>query len=351
MLLYGEISGVLRFQLQSLSICFVVSKESCMYGSPLEKVNVFTFLGVWFDERLTWAIHIAKTLGKCENVLNVMRSLFGCDWGADRETMILIYQAMIRSSFDYGCFVWGSAAKSSLGKLDVLQARALRLCCGAYRTSPVSALLMEMGEMPLFLRQIQLGLQYWIKLSGSSQAFPVRCMLRGSWEFEGRVKRKPFFEVINQWAGKLGMEQEHIATHANWVSVPYWLMQEVDINLTFLEEEDKSGIACSVELCLQQEMATHLGIFTDGSRDPVSRRAGFGVYVAQLNLWSGLRITDGSSVFATELLAILWALWWVEDVKPDRVLICSDSAAALTALQVGKSKARPDLINEIVCFI
>lgn len=74
--------------------------------------------------------------------------------------MLLIFQAMIRSVLDYGCFVYGSASKSVLDRLDVLQARALRLCCGAFRTSPVPALLIEMGEMPLWLRRIKLGLQY-----------------------------------------------------------------------------------------------------------------------------------------------------------------------------------------------
>ena len=76
-----------------------------MYGSPLEKVKAFKLWGVWFEERMTWAVHVRTILLKCENVLNVIRCLAGCEWGADRETMLLIFQAMIRSSLDYGCFV------------------------------------------------------------------------------------------------------------------------------------------------------------------------------------------------------------------------------------------------------
>ena len=121
-----------------------------MYGSSLERVKDFKFLGVWCDKQLTWAVHIAKILTKCNKVLNVMRSLYGCDWGAERETMHLIYQAMITSVLDYGCFVYGSAAKSVLGKLDILQTKALRLFCGAFKISPIH-LLIKMGEMPLCL--------------------------------------------------------------------------------------------------------------------------------------------------------------------------------------------------------
>ncbi len=53
--------------------------------------------------------------------------------------------ALIRSVLDYGCVVFGSAAQSQLKKLDVVQAQALRLCCGAFKTTPVSALQVEMG--------------------------------------------------------------------------------------------------------------------------------------------------------------------------------------------------------------
>lgn len=81
---------------------------------------------------MTWAVHIAKILGKCDKVLNVIRHLAGCHLGADRMTMHLIYQAMIRFVLDYGCCVYGSAAKSVLGKLDILQTKALRLCSGCF---------------------------------------------------------------------------------------------------------------------------------------------------------------------------------------------------------------------------
>ncbi len=51
-----------------------------------------------------------------------------------------MYIALIRSELDYGSIVYDSAAK------------ALRLCCGAFKTTPVSALQVEVGEMPLQIR-------------------------------------------------------------------------------------------------------------------------------------------------------------------------------------------------------
>ena len=56
-------------------------------------------------------------------------------------------------------------------------------------------------------------------------------------------------------------------------------------------------------------------------------------------------------MFTAELLAIYWAVRWVEQGGPEEVVICSDSAAALEALRGGKSKARPDLVSEILSFM
>ena len=44
------------------------------------------------------------------------------------------------------------------------------------------------------------------------------------------------------------------------------------------------------------------------------------------------RATDNLSVYTKELLVILLAPEWVEEVRPDRVVICSDTCTALMSL-------------------
>lgn len=39
-----------------------------MYNQDLERVKPFKLLGVWFDEKLTWGIHIQKIVDKCEKL-------------------------------------------------------------------------------------------------------------------------------------------------------------------------------------------------------------------------------------------------------------------------------------------
>ena len=69
---------------------------------------------------LTWGKQINNVFNKCEKVINVMRSLSGSTWGADRDSLLMIYRAMIRSRIDYGCIRYGTAAESHLKKLDVI---------------------------------------------------------------------------------------------------------------------------------------------------------------------------------------------------------------------------------------
>lgn len=82
-----------------------------------------------------------------------------------------------------------------LKKLDVIQAQALRLCCGAFKTSPVNALQVEMGEMPLELRRKQIIANYWVHLKSHSESHPSKQVLVDCWEYgkcrKGHSGREP----------------------------------------------------------------------------------------------------------------------------------------------------------------
>ena len=79
--------------------------------------------------------------------LNLLRVLAHTSWGADQETLLHLYRSLIRSKLDYGCIVHGSARGSYLRMLD-----PLRLCLGAYRTSPASSLCVEANELLLYFK-------------------------------------------------------------------------------------------------------------------------------------------------------------------------------------------------------
>ena len=173
-----------------------------------------------------------------------------------------------------------------------------------------------MGELPLSLRRVKLGLQYWAKLSASGPSFPARRLLQSSRESGSGAKRRVFFEEVNQWAGELGLEQPNPPPRGNWAAVPFWLMQDRDVNLSFLEMEDKSDIQIEVGAYLRGELETLLVIFTEGSKDRGSGRIGFQMVALCLfrrcwlsfGLCGGLRMSNQSRCFFARTRQLLWWL-------------------------------------------
>ncbi|GBN97623.1 hypothetical protein AVEN_98285-1 [Araneus ventricosus] len=108
-------------------------------NSPIPVVSEIRFLGVIFDRKLTFLPHVFHLRKKCEKSLNILKVLSKTSWGADRTSLLRIYQAVILSRIDYGCMVYGSARPTVLRRLDTVHHSALRICSGAFRTSPVES--------------------------------------------------------------------------------------------------------------------------------------------------------------------------------------------------------------------
>jgi len=94
---------------------------------------------------------------------------------------------------------YGSSAKSLIGILDVVQAQALRVCSGAFKTSPIPTLQVEMGEMPLDLRRKQLMENYWANLQRHNDTHPAKGVLQAVWE-NGRSQKDNFGRIGNDIA-------------------------------------------------------------------------------------------------------------------------------------------------------
>ena len=80
--------------------------------------------------------------------------------GADHKVMPHLYRSLVRSKLDYGCIVYGSACKCFLWMLDPVHNQGLRLCIGAFRTSPVENLYVDAHEPSLGTRHTKLSLRY-----------------------------------------------------------------------------------------------------------------------------------------------------------------------------------------------
>ena len=111
------------------------------------------FLGLIFNTHLNWKAHVSYTKAKCKNALNLLRKLSHTTWGADRSTLLILYKSTILSIIDYGSQIYGSASETVLNNLNSIQTQGLRICTGAFKSSPNLSVLCESGELPLKLHR------------------------------------------------------------------------------------------------------------------------------------------------------------------------------------------------------
>lgn len=322
-----------------------------LYGQPLEQVKTVRFLGVWFDEKLTWKDHLNKITEKSKKVINVLRCLSGQEWGASRTSLQNIYWALMRSVFDYGCIAYMSAAESNLKKLDVLQAQALRICSGSFRTSPVSSMQVEMGEMPLSIRRMKLMMAYWVNIQGQIESHPTKRTLLECWEHE-ETNFISFGWIAEAKARIIGLDQLQYCKAVPIPYIPPWFfpLPKVDFNIQ-QELKDNNNILPTkyiVQNYLEKNYKESIFLFTDGSKDPQTGHTGAAVYIPVNQYHIKKRITNNISVYTTELIAILIALQWIEENDIYNVVIASDSFSSLESIRSGRSSYRMDILNNIL---
>ena len=89
-------------------------------GQSLPVLEQYKFLGMWFDSKLTWSVHIDYIVDKCKKRLNLLRCVSGTPWGSKYEILMMIYKGLILSVLDYGSEMYDSACISLKKKLDSL---------------------------------------------------------------------------------------------------------------------------------------------------------------------------------------------------------------------------------------
>ncbi len=75
-----------------------------------------------------------------------------------------------------------------------------------------------------------------------------------------------------------------------------------------------------------------------------------GVYIPRFKTEISWRLSDKLSVYSTELTAIIIGLQWVKQIKPNRIVICSDSSSALKSIKSTKTD-REDLLVEMYTLL
>lgn len=105
------------------------------YGRPVSKVDyklgeskiplirTHNYLGIVFDEKLSFWSHIKRQIGRARSELNLLHSVFR---HLRVERFVAVYQSLIRNSLLYGSPVWNPIIERQSIALENVQKRALK---------------------------------------------------------------------------------------------------------------------------------------------------------------------------------------------------------------------------------
>ena len=102
-------------------------------GELLKYQKQVKFLGITFDQHMTFEAHIEDIVSRCKKRLNLLKAIKGNSWGAHPNTIIYTYKAYIRPLLEYGCILFAHAKMELLKKIQAVEIEAIKI---AYRLPP-----------------------------------------------------------------------------------------------------------------------------------------------------------------------------------------------------------------------
>jgi hypothetical protein len=108
-------------------------------GRNILFANSVKYLGVFFDKKIKWRLHIETVEAKAFRIFIRLYSLFKSD-RLSTNIKFTIYRALVRSVITYSCPAWEFAADTQLKKPQRLQNRVLRTTGRFIRNATITIL-------------------------------------------------------------------------------------------------------------------------------------------------------------------------------------------------------------------
>ena len=300
-------------------------------SNPIAVKNRAKYLGLTFDERLNWRVHIDDLKVKCHRAMNLFKCLSRKTWGSDRATLLRLYRTIIRPRLDYGCEIYQSAKPYLLKKLDAVHHQGLRIASGAYRSSPTVSLCAETGELPLSKRRELLAGLLYIRFHRDPRIPSAATALSTSDDHRYATSDTVPLGTMARTLIRDNVPGISVLQH-NAEFDPPWKIPE-----NIVCDGIPANKQLSNETQLRMEFLEHVAnehpestkYYTDGSKS--SSGVGAGVYSVASS--KSQPLTKISSVFVAELYAIFLSLTMIITNPRQDSLILSDSKSSLQSIK------------------
>ena len=98
-----------------------------LYSDLLSYYFHIKFLGITFDNRMTFIKHFEEILECCNQKLHRLRILVNKMWGPSPTTILQIYKQCVRPIFEYGIVSTITVSESVINKIQRVQNSFIRL--------------------------------------------------------------------------------------------------------------------------------------------------------------------------------------------------------------------------------
>jgi ribonuclease HI len=336
-------------------------RKLTLAGVTIDYSETAEFLGLNWDRRLTWEVHITELIKRCNKDMNVMRILSGTTWGADKRMLLTMYQSLILSKLMYGCEAFDSASNNLLKGLDRVQNQALRIITGAIRNTAISSLEVETGQLPLQLKRNEAILKYWARskaIANLPSAKVSEDEMRLAYLKPNRPGRKSYGISAMNLVKDSGLSNTSIACQTPIPSSP-WRFPRILVSTLLTKITSKTDLPARTKAIVEEHIdelwGEGLHIYTDGSKNPDTGVTAAGYVIPSIGISESIRLPDNLSVYSTELIAIHQSLIRVQELHskgeityPYEVTIFSDSLSSLQSIENERSKARNDLVQVVI---
>jgi ribonuclease HI len=219
--------------------------------------------------------------------------------------------------------------------LNTIQTTGLRLCTGAFRTSPASSLTCVTGQMPLNLRRERFTLQYFLHVLSTAKHSNLSLFSKQSLVYKYQQKSsstKPLFVRAYELIDCLDINIPKFFKNS-FSSIPPWSVSPpvIDFSLTVHRKKDLHILQVKhLYLELMNQYLGHVKIFTDGSKT----KSGVGCSVFVDNECKSWSLSPDCSIYTAELYAVWRALQHCQQsLTSDSFVVLSDSLSVLQALE------------------
>ena len=318
-------------------MCFTnqkLTREPNIYmkGTKIKFTTEHKSLGLILDgPYLTWNKHIEHLRIIGNKRLDVMKRLSSLKWGTGRDTLMMYYLRAIKPKIEYGSAVYGSAANTILGKLDIIHNTALRIASGAFKTSPINSLSLETGVMNLRWSLKINECTQLVAFSRKSKDHPLKEIYPENLaeEQQWRTRRKPLLLRATQAFHQFALIPPRLH-HCPTVSpIPPWTNLAPHVHPTIVGITNKTiqlpQLLSDFKFLSNTTYLNFFTLYTDGSHSPDPPATSAAVYVPSSGLCTTWRLPAHADVLTAELFAIDQACNIAITSKQQQIVIYTDS--------------------------